>query len=94
LPQIGVLTVIASKVAVTIQVNVAWDPARSLTMRGIDVETIELARSATRSPVSRPVNFLRTEPPEEVFLGFLPCTTLLAGLLVFTLRLAGFNDLS
>ncbi len=60
LPQIGVLTVVASRVEVTTQVKDDWPPPRSLMMRGSDVETTVLERIATSIPSSSPERAVTT----------------------------------
>ena len=54
LPQIGVETVVASRVLVTTQVNAVWLPPSSEMMRGREVETTVPARIETNIPSSSP----------------------------------------
>ncbi len=60
LPQIGVLTVVASRVAVMIQVKVAWSPPSSVTMTGSEVDTTVVERIATSMPARSPEMASRT----------------------------------
>ena len=54
LPQIGVVTVSASRVAVTTQVYADSPACRSEMIRGSALETTVLARIVTNMPSSRP----------------------------------------
>src|SRR5690606_27148360 len=60
LPQIGVLTVIASRLAVTTQVYDDWEPPRSLTIFGSEVDTTVLDSIVTNRPSRRPDRASRT----------------------------------
>ncbi len=54
LPQIGVDTVVASRVAVTTQVNALWSPSRSAMISGSEVPTTVDASIDTNMPSRRP----------------------------------------
>ncbi len=59
LPQIGVVAVVASRVAVTTQVYAAWDPFSSVMIRGSALETTVPERIAMNMPSSSPERALR-----------------------------------
>ena len=60
LPQMGVETVVASRVAVTTQVKADWSPSRSEMMSGSDVPTTVEASIDTNMPRRRPERAVST----------------------------------
>ena len=66
MPQIGVETAVARRLAVMTQVYWDWVPPRSAMMTGIEVDTTVPESTATNMPTTRPEIAVKTSRAERV----------------------------